>query len=550
MAARRPNILFVICDDLCWGDLASHGNPVVRTPRLDALRDEATRLTRYCSGPVCTPARACIMTGRSHLRTRAIDTYCGRSSMDADEITVASVLAQAGYATGCFGKWHLGDTFPLRPCDQGFGESLWHLSGGIGQPGDHPDNHARDGGSYFDPVCLRGDQEERTSGYCSDVFTDATLDFIGRHRNQPWFAYLAFNAPHTPLVIGDEWADPYRAAGCEETLARLYGMVTNIDHNVGRLLDALATDGLAEDTLVVFTSDHGPCGSATLADGSHRFNGGLRSNKGSVYQGGIQVPCLLRLPGALAAGCDRDRIAGPVDWLPTFAGLAGAEVPGDRAIDGTDLGPLLRGEVTADTWPDRVMCLQWHRGDAPVRYRNATAIDQNLKWTRPHEDAPDECYDLDADPGEATDLAAERPADVARLRAAYDAWFDSCCAERPDTFDPPAIPVGDPRAPLQRLSQNDRRIIDAEGWGDDKRGEWWISAPDGDTAVSVHLRWGPDVTPERCFVRLDEAIHGCGPGEDLPLIVPAGTHRIEAWCEAADGRWSARYVELRSAVAV
>ncbi len=198
-AHRPPNFLLVVCDDLGWGDLSAHGNPLCRTPHLDRLAGEGTELRRHYSGPLCSPARACLLTGRYHYRSRVVDTYCGRSLMDPDEKTLADLLRAGGYRTGLFGKWHLGDTPPFRPEDRGFDETLWHLGGGIGQPGDHPDNAGRD--SYFGPVLCRDGYFVRTEGYCTDIFTDRAIEFIHRHRERPWFACVAYNAPHTPLQV-------------------------------------------------------------------------------------------------------------------------------------------------------------------------------------------------------------------------------------------------------------------------------------------------------------------------------------------------------------
>ncbi|HVT75860.1 MAG TPA: sulfatase-like hydrolase/transferase, partial [Acidimicrobiales bacterium] len=187
----RPNVLVMMMDDLAYGDLACHGNPYVQTPNLDALYAQSVRFTRYASGPMCTPARASLMTGRYHLRTRAIDTFCGRSMIDPSEVTLGHVLQRAGYRTGAFGKWHLGDAYPMRACDLGFGETLMHNAGGIGQPGDHRENHWREGEAYFDPVLFRDGRPVRTDGYCTDVFADATIAFIEAHRDEPYFAYFA-----------------------------------------------------------------------------------------------------------------------------------------------------------------------------------------------------------------------------------------------------------------------------------------------------------------------------------------------------------------------
>jgi arylsulfatase len=259
----RPNVVVMMMDDLAYGDLACHGNPYVSTPVLDALHADSVRFTRYSSGPMCTPARASLMTGRYHLRTRAIDTFCGRSMIDPGEVTLGHVLQGAGYRTGAFGKWHLGDAYPMRACDLGFDETLMHNAGGIGQPGDHRENHWREGEAYFDPVLHRDGRPEKTAGYCTDVFADETIAFIDAHRDEPFFAYFATNAPHTPLEVPEQWVEPYRAMPeLGETHARLYGMVTNIDWNIGRILAALDERGLSENTIVVYTSDHRPCTSA------------------------------------------------------------------------------------------------------------------------------------------------------------------------------------------------------------------------------------------------------------------------------------------------
>ncbi|MEM6562599.1 MAG: sulfatase-like hydrolase/transferase, partial [Planctomycetota bacterium] len=252
MAAAKPNVLFVICDDLGFGDLACHGNPIVRTPHLDALHADSRRFTRYRSGPLCTPARAEVMTGKYHLRTGAIDTYLGRSDLRPGHRTLADHLGAAGYRTGCFGKWHLGDHAGCRPHERGFDVAVWHPSGGLGQPGDVPGN------TYFDPQLLAPDTPRRCPGYCTDAITDAALEFIAeKSPDRPWFAYVGFNAPHTPLEIPDAWADRYRSSDLPEPFARLYAMIENIDANVGRLVDHLRTAGTLDDTLVVFTSDHG-----------------------------------------------------------------------------------------------------------------------------------------------------------------------------------------------------------------------------------------------------------------------------------------------------
>lgn len=481
MPQRAPNVVFVICDDLAWGDIGRHGNPVVQTPRLDAMHDRATRLTRYGSGPLCTPARAAAMTGRHPYRTGAIDTYLGRSMMHTDEVTLPELLHAGGYATCLSGKWHLGDCYPMRPHDRGFNDALYHLGGGLAQPANHdwPDSH------YTDPLLMRNGTPVTTRGYCTDIFTDHALAFIQQHRDQPLFCYLAFNAPHTPLEVPDEWASPYRQRGVNDTHARLYGMVSNIDHNVGRVLDELDRLGLANDTIVVFTSDHGPCGSAQH-EGEMRYNANLRGIKGSFFEGGIKVPCFAYAPGRFPAGRDVDRVTNPIDWLPTFAALGGCPLPHDRRIDGKDLSPLLTGRCDARDWPDRTIPMQFHRGDVPERGRNCAVIGQRYKWIRPYgplptmnKEGPDQLYDLVEDPLEQRDVAAEHPDTCDRMHRAYDQWFDDVGSTRGKTLEenyaPPRIIVGSTHENPTVLTQQDWRSSCGEHFMDNhKTGHWLI----------------------------------------------------------------------------
>lgn len=535
-ARRPPNVLFVICDDLGWGDLACHGNPYVRTPRLDALHDQSLRLARHRSGPLCTPARASVMTGRYAYRTRAIDTYIGRSMIDPGEVTLAAMLRDAGYATCLSGKWHLGDCYPMRPMDMGFDESLWHGSGGIGQPGNPGCYEGRS--TYDNPELWHHDALVRASGYCSDVFTDHALDFIRAHRERPFFAYLAFNAPHAPLHVGEAWAGRYRDLGLPDKFARLYGMVENIDHNVGRVLDELDALRLTDDTIVVFTSDHGPCGSAKH-EGQSRWNAGMRGLKGSCYEGGVRVPCIVHLPPALspqAAGRDVMPPTHPMDWLPTLAAACGAKVPTDRAIDGMNLLPLLSGQVREDALPERTVFLQWHRGDVPVRYRNCLAVTSRWKWTQPSETQPQELYDLPADPGEARNVAADHPQVAAELRAAYERWFDDVSSTRPDNYAPPRIVLGGP-ADSVYLTRQDWRVIGPDSWDDTGLGRWEVRVAEaGRYRLTLQL---PPADGSRT-VELSVADHAlqwttAGDRIGVELDLPAGPATVAPRILHADG---------------
>ena len=233
MPHRQPNIVLVITDDQGYGDLGLHGNARIRTPNLDRLGRESVRFNRFYVCPVCSPTRACLMTGRWNYRTGVVDTYLGRSMMHPDEVTLAEALKAGGYRTGIFGKWHLGDNYPMRPQDQGFDEGLINRGGGLTQPSDP------EGNSYFDPILYRNGRQVKTKGYCTDVVTDAALRFIERNRRKPFFAYVSTVAPHVPLQIAERWWKPYADAGLDDTTAKVYGMFENIDANVGRIMGRL-----------------------------------------------------------------------------------------------------------------------------------------------------------------------------------------------------------------------------------------------------------------------------------------------------------------------
>ena len=457
---RRPNVVLIITDDQGYGDVGCHGNDAIRTPNLDRLCGEGVQFARFYVCPVCSPTRASLMTGRYNYRTGVVDTYLGRSMMYPDEVTLPEMLGKAGYRTGIFGKWHLGDNYPMRAMDKGFEESLVHKGGGIGQPSDPPGN------SYFDPVLEHNGRSERREGYCTDIFTDAALRFIEQNRDRPFFAYLATNAPHEPLHVEDRYVAPYAAMGLDDTTARVYGMVTNIDENVGRLLGKLAELRLENDTIVIFLGDNGPQ--------HRRYTCGLRGTKGTVYEGGIRVPFLLRWPRGLEGGQKTDRIAAHIDVVPTLLEACGVAAPGGVSFDGVSLLPLLRGEAER---PDRTLYFQWHRGDEPELFRSCAALSQRYKLVN-----GTELYDLLDDPAERNDIAAEHPDIVARMRAGYEEWFADVSATR--GYAPPRIQLGTRFENPVILTRQDWR--GAEGWGDDDLGYWEVEVVrEGTYAISV-----------------------------------------------------------------
>ena len=497
-ANERPNVILFMSDDQGMGDFGFTGNPVLDTPRLDELAAECPRVERFYVSPVCSPTRACLMTGRYNHRTRAIDTWIGRSMMEPEERTLAELLGAAGYRTGLFGKWHLGDCYPLRPQDQGFHEVLMHRGGGLAQPSEPLENESR----YTDPILFRNGEEVRTSGFCTDVYVDAALDFIDEsvEQGRPFFAYVATNAPHGPFHdVPPALLEKYQgvdlslvAAGADERLldrvARTFAMVENIDSNVGRLLDHLAECGIERETIFVFLDDNGPEGG--------RYTAGLRGHKGQVYEGGIRSPLLVRWPGRLDPDVEVDRPGAHIDLVPTLLEAIGLEVEPGLELDGRSLWPLLT--ASGGEWPERELVLQAHRGDHPVAEHNVAVVGERWKLVRPSgfgreappAESPFELYDLEQDPAEEHDLAASQPGRVEELRAVYARWLEDVSGTREDNYAPPRIHVGSAAEPVTWLTRQDWRRREGGSWG--KNGVWLlhVTAP-GTYRAELVLRGEP-----------------------------------------------------------
>lgn len=551
--AAPPNVLIVLTDDQGHGDFGFTGNPKIRTPNLDRLAKESVWLKNYHVSPVCTPTRASLMTGRYNYRTCAIDTFQGRAMMHPDEVTLAQMLAPAGYRCGIFGKWHLGDNYPLRPIDKGFHEELVLRGGGLRQPGNRPD-----GDGYFDPILEKNGQPERVSGYCSDIFTDAALRFIESNRDRPWLVYLPFNAPHTPLELPEKYLKPYQEMSLKAsdfpaigqpippkydtaTTARIYGMVENIDDNLGKLLGRLREWKLADNTIVVFFTDNGPQ--------QPRYNCGLRGLKGTVYEGGIKTPCLIRWPARLPAGKSVDRLAAHIDLAPTLLDLAGVPTPPKVKFDGVSLKPLLESEPK--DWPDRTLFFQWHRGDVPELYRAFAARTQQWKLAQPAgvqegkqpEKRTFQLFDLLADPFETADLADKHPDMVAKLKKEYEAWFKDVSSTR--GYDPPKIILGSSQEPASLLTRQDLRMPRGNAVGHwevkvAETGEYQVGlifAP-SDSKRTAHVRFGEATAAAEVPARSETA-------KLSRVRLPVGEGKLEAWLEDDKGKVGVKYVEVK-----
>lgn len=419
-APNMPNVLLILTDDQGFSDVGFNGNPVVQTPNLDAFAARATIFNRFYAYPVCSPTRASLMTGRYAMRTGVIDTQEGMSILRPSETTLAEALKAAGYRTGMFGKWHLGDNAPARPTDQGFDRALTHVGGMIGAP-----YSPLDANSYFDPVLLEDGIEREFEGYCVDVFTDAAVDFIQSSGPDPFFVYYAPNTPHHPLTVPDRYAAPYLKEGMSVDTSRYYGMITNIDDNFARLLGALESGGQLENTLIVFIGDNG---TSSLHKQGDLWEAGLRGRKTFVYENGIRVPAFIRLPGAETSGMRLDPRATVEDIMPTILDACG--LPAADNLDGVSMVPLLTGQT--GQLPERSLFYQFHRGLQPEKFRNMCVISGEWKLVQPvgrgtepfSSDAMRfELYNLELDPFEQTDCSADFPEIVARLKSEYEGWF-------------------------------------------------------------------------------------------------------------------------------
>jgi arylsulfatase A-like enzyme len=423
-AAERPNVVIVMTDDQGYGDHSAHGNPVLKTPNLDRLREQSIRLTDFHVAPMCTPTRGQLMTGCDCLRNGAMNVSSGRTLLRRGFPTMPDIFKANGYRTGQFGKWHLGDNYPYRPQDRGFEETLWFPSSHIGSA---PDFFTND---YFDDVYSQNGERKPFSGYCTDVFFNNALDWMKKRAaaNEPFFCYLPTNAPHGPLHVPAKYREEYEAKGQKENVARFFGMIANIDENVGRLLSFLKDSGLEENTILIYLTDNGGTAGVPI------FNAGMRGRKIELYEGGHRVPCFIRWPaGKLREPGDIAELTEVQDLLPTIAELCNLDLPEQAKFDGISLASLLRGEI--DALPDRSLVIQFSRMNAPVPHKG----DACVAWKRWRLVGDKELYDLAADFEQRQNVLDRHPDVAERLRKDYDAWWSEIA---PHVNDHSAIIVG------------------------------------------------------------------------------------------------------------
>jgi len=433
-----PNVILLITDDQGYGDLSVHGNPVLKTPHMDRLHSESVRFTDFHVAPMCSPTRGQLMTGIDAMRNGCTAVCQGRSMMRAELPTMANFFADSGYATGHFGKWHLGDSFPHRPQDRGFQETIHHRAWGITSLADYWQN------TYFDPVLEHNGVDKKFEGYCTDIFFAESMKWIEKQQaaDKPFFLYLPTNTPHVPNVCPDKYSAPYQGQHDGNPIPdTFYGMIANLDENLGKLETFLKAKGLRDNTILIFMSDNG----TQSKQAQLIFNAGMRDKKTSVYEGGHRVPCFVRWPkGKLPANRDVDELTQIQDLLPTLIDLCGLDTANKpTAFNGTSLAGLLKG-ASAEL-PDRKLVIQYRASGEP--WDPAVVL-----WKKWRLVGGNHLYHVGDDPAQQTNVAAQHPEVVQAMSVHYDTWH----AEAKPLFDLPRwITIGSEQEPSSILYAQD-----------------------------------------------------------------------------------------------
>ncbi len=458
----HPNVLLIITDDQGWGDLSLHGNHILSTPNLDQLAGESVCFNRFYVCPVCAPTRASLLTGRYHLRTGTSWVTHRKEVMRSEEYTLAESFHDNGYKTACIGKWHNGEQFPNDPLGQGFDEFFGFRAG-------HWNN-------YFNTHLTHNNDIVETEGYITDVLTNEAIRFIKSNYTNPFFCYLAYNAPHGPFQVPDKYFEKYKSLGMDNRISTIYGMCKNIDDNVGRLLSILDSLKIIDNTIVLFLTDNGPNGI--------RYNGGMKGIKGNVDEGGVRVPLFIRYRGKLPAGKTIPQICAHIDLFPTLHKLCKIPWPDTLELDGISLLPFIH-EDSSDLSPERMIFT--HQVNRTFRKFPGSVRTQEYRMViNRHQDTL--LYNMVSDPGQTTDISSDYPVLTNELVEAYEQWLSDVTSKG---IEPPPVPVGYKQAPLTCLPAPEAKLSGnlhfkgGAGWAND-----WIT---GFTSPNDSCNWEIDV---------------------------------------------------------
>lgn len=547
---RRPNVVILLADDLGYGDLSCHGNPVLKTPALDRLHAESVRLTDFHVSPMCTPTRGQLMTGVDALRNGAMNVSSGRAMLRPEFPTMAELFAAADYQCGIFGKWHLGDVYPYLPMQRGFHEAVYFKSSYIGAAADYWGN------DYFDDTYWHNGLQQKYSGYCTDVFFSAASRFIDKacDKQQPFFVYLPLNAAHWPYFVPDKYRQPY--ANQSADVASFFGMMANIDENVAQLDKLLTERGARDNTIFIYLTDNGGTAGVPV------FNAEMRGKKTQLYDGGHRVPCFIRWPeGQLGSPRDVAALTEVQDLLPTLKDLCNLPNTGKPKFDGVSLAGLLReGKPLAD----RMCVVQFSRLNAAVPKQG----DACVLWNQWRLVGNEELYDIRQDPAQEKNIAADHADVVARMQAHYAAWWSEVA---PRVNEPSPIVVGHEQANPVVLTPADwfNVFLDQQGQirnGLHRNGVWHLRIHKAGEYEITLRRWPVEAdlpiippsarpgakTASRARLKLGEMAREAEIKKDqrgvtFDVTLLEGSTTLQTWFDDASGDelYGAYYVHIR-----
>ncbi len=493
-----PNIIFILTDDQGWGDLGVHGNDTIETPTLDRLKSEGASFTKFYVSPLCAPSRASFLSGKYHLKTGTVSVSQGMERMRASERTIAEILSDKGYATGCFGKWHNGSNYPENPQGQGFNEFVGFTAG-------HWNN-------YFDTQLEHNGEMRPTKGYISDVITDESMSFIERNKDQPFFCYIPYNAPHGPFQVPERYFQKYKDKGLKDRLAAIYGMCENVDDNVARILNQLDELALTDNTIVIFATDNGPNG--------RRYNGAMKGVKGHVDEGGVRVPLFVKWPHKVPAGKEIEALSSHIDLLPTLLDMIGSDIP--DGLDGVSLAPTLFN--SDHTMPARKIYTHVNFMTNMTPYPGAI---RDGRYVLTVKKEGNELYDLTKDPAQKQDLIATDTVVAEALTRQYQSWYEDAISF---VTAAPSIPAGFAEYDQVHLTVQEADFTDSlkfkegHGWAND----WLVNWKSDQDRISWNLTV-KDSTTYRVLVKYTV------PAADLgsQLVVTTGDQAVQATIDKA-----------------